>query len=48
MVVNVYRVGATMGAAGFTVAFAVLSMVLLVLIAWLWPVRDDVLHEMHP
>lgn len=48
VVVNFYRVGATIGATGFTVAFAVLLAVLLILIAWLWPVRDDMLHETNP
>ena len=47
VVVNFYRVGASVGAEGFTAAFAALFVVLIALIAWLWPAHDDVLHEKH-
>ena len=47
VVVNAYRVGATVGATGFTVAFASLLAVQLALIVWLWPAREDALHAQH-
>jgi sugar phosphate permease len=46
LVVNAYRVGATVGATGFTVAFASLLAVQLALIVWLWPAREDALHTL--
>jgi len=48
VVVNFYGTGATsagVGVDGFAVAFAALLVVQLALIAWLWPARDDALHE---
>ncbi len=45
VVVHFYRIETQANADGFTVAFTVLLVVQLALIAWLWPARDDVLHE---
>ncbi len=48
IVVNFYRTSATGAAAttdGFAVAFAALFVIQLALIAWLWPMHDDVLRE---
>ena len=51
VVVNFYRASATGAtstggsADGFAIAFAALFVVQLALIAWLWPARDDMLHE---
>ena len=51
VVVNFYRASATGAtstggsADGFAMAFAALFVVQLALIAWLWPARDDMLHE---
>ncbi len=48
VVVNFYRaseLGVAASADGFAVAFAALFVVQLALIAWLWPARDDALHE---
>lgn len=49
-VVNFYGASATgtaVSADGFALAFAVLLVMQLALIAWLWPARDDVAHEHH-
>jgi len=53
VVVNFYRTGAgdatsaAVSADGFAVAFAVLLVVQLLLIVWLWPARVAVSHEHH-
>ena len=40
-VVNRYRNGAGYDPEGFVIAFAVLAAVLLLLVVWMWPARDD-------
>lgn len=45
VVVNFYRTSAGGNAEGFAVAFVALFVVQIVLIAWLWPARDDASHQ---
>ena len=46
-VVNLYRTGAGYDPEGFVIAFAGLAGVLLLLVIWMWPARDDETRGKH-